>query len=110
MLALVFFLWGNITAINSTLILFFFEYFHISWQQAILINVLFYTAPFLPCSALMAGMGGAIIPWVQALIIDYVGLRASFILPIGLYISLALWGVMSIRQTRVAVSQPSLAG
>lgn len=60
MLALVFFLWGNITAINSTLILFFFEYFHISWQQAILINVLFYTAPFLtclPCSALMARFG-----------------------------------------------------
>nr|WP_223271297.1 MFS transporter [Buttiauxella sp. B2] len=57
---MVFFLWGNITSINSTLILFFYQYFKISWQQAILINVLFYLAPFitcLPCSALISRWG-----------------------------------------------------
>ena len=60
MLAPVFFLWGNITAINSTLILFFFNYFHISWQQAIIINAMFYIAPFctcLPCATLIARYG-----------------------------------------------------
>lgn len=60
LLALTFFLWGNITAINSTLILFFFEYFTISWRQAITINILFYIAPFvtcLPCSGLISRYG-----------------------------------------------------
>ena len=59
-LTLVFFLWGNITAINSTLILFFFNYFHISWEKAIIINAMFYIAPFctcLPCAALIARLG-----------------------------------------------------
>ncbi|MFZ3391089.1 MFS transporter [Buttiauxella gaviniae] len=59
-LGMLFFLWGNITSINSTLILFFYQYFKISWQQAILINVLFYLAPFLtclPCSALISRWG-----------------------------------------------------
>lgn len=53
-------MWGNITSINSTLIIFFYQYFKISWQQAILINVLFYLAPFLtclPCSALISRWG-----------------------------------------------------
>ena len=60
LLAMVFFLWGNITAINSTIILFFYHYFQISWQQAMLITVLFYIAPFiscLPCSVLIAHWG-----------------------------------------------------
>lgn len=59
-LGMVFFLWGNITSINSTLILFFYQYFKITWQQAILINVLFYLAPFitcLPCSLLISRWG-----------------------------------------------------
>ncbi|WMY74627.1 MFS transporter [Buttiauxella selenatireducens] len=57
---MVFFLWGSVTAINSTLVLFFHQYFKISWQEAILINVLFYLAPFiacLPCSALISRWG-----------------------------------------------------
>jgi FHS family L-fucose permease-like MFS transporter len=55
-----FFLWGLITAINSTLVLFFYHYFNLSWPQAMLINVLFYVAPFvtcLPCSSLIASLG-----------------------------------------------------
>lgn len=57
---MVFFLWGNITAINSVLIVFFYQYFHLSWQQSILIAVIFYVAPFLtclPCSALIERLG-----------------------------------------------------
>lgn len=60
LLGTVFFLWGNITAINSVLIIFFYQYFHLSWQQSILITVIFYVAPFLtclPCSALIARRG-----------------------------------------------------
>lgn len=60
LLALVFFLWGNITAINSVIILFFSDYFQISWQQAMLVTVLFYVAPFIsciPCSWLIARYG-----------------------------------------------------
>lgn len=60
LLGMVFFLWGNITAINSVLIIFFYQYFQISWQQSILITVLFYVAPFLtclPCSALIERWG-----------------------------------------------------
>ncbi|MEG0230553.1 MAG: MFS transporter [Hafnia sp.] len=55
-----FFLWGLITAFNSTLILFFYHYFQLSWPQAMLVNVLFYIAPFLaclPCSKLIALFG-----------------------------------------------------
>lgn len=55
-----FFLWGLITAFNSTLILFFYHYFQLSWSQAMLVNVLFYIAPFLtclPCSKLIALFG-----------------------------------------------------
>lgn len=57
---MIFFLWGNITSINSVLIIFFYQYFQISWQQSILIAVLFYIAPFitcLPCSALIGRWG-----------------------------------------------------
>ena len=60
LLALVFFLWGNITSINSVIILFFYHYFQISWQQAMLVTVLFYLAPFvscIPCSALITRYG-----------------------------------------------------
>lgn len=60
LLALVFFLWGNITSINSVIILFFYHYFQISWQQAMLVTVLFYLAPFvscIPCSVLIARYG-----------------------------------------------------
>lgn len=60
LLAMVFFLWGNITAVNSVIILFFYHYFQISWQQAMLVTVLFYSAPFvscLPCSMLIARFG-----------------------------------------------------
>ena len=60
LLGTVFFLWGNITTINSVLIIFFYQYFHLSWQQSILITVIFYTAPFLtclPCSALIERRG-----------------------------------------------------
>ncbi|QBJ34287.1 MFS transporter [Hafnia alvei] len=55
-----FFLWGLITAFNSTLILFFYRYFQLSWPQAMLVNVIFYIAPFLtclPCSKLIALYG-----------------------------------------------------
>ena len=37
----------------------------------------------------MAGIGGAILPWVQALMIDTLSLRVSFLLPLGLYALLA---------------------
>lgn len=60
LLAMVFFLWGGITSINSVIILFFYHYFQISWQQAMLVTVLFYLAPFvscIPCSALIARYG-----------------------------------------------------
>ena len=60
LLAMVFFLWGNITTINSVIILFFSLWFQISWQQAMLVTVLFYLAPFLsclPCSRLIAHYG-----------------------------------------------------
>ncbi|HEX4501616.1 MAG TPA: MFS transporter [Scandinavium sp.] len=60
LLAMVFFLWGNITAVNSVIILFFYHYFQISWQQAMLVTVLFYIAPFvscIPCSLLIARYG-----------------------------------------------------
>lgn len=60
LLALVFFLWGMITSINSAIILFFSQYFAVSWQQAILVTVIFYVAPFavcLPCAQLMARWG-----------------------------------------------------
>ncbi|MBB1202296.1 MFS transporter [Enterobacteriaceae bacterium 89] len=60
LLAVVFFLWGNITAINSVIILFFSDYFQISWQQAMLVTVLFYLAPFIsciPCSWLITRYG-----------------------------------------------------
>ncbi len=55
-----FFLWGLITAFNSTLILFFYRYFQLSWPQAMLVNFIFYIAPFLtclPCSKLIALYG-----------------------------------------------------
>ena len=42
----VFFLWGTLTAINSTLPLYFLDYFQLTWQQAISMNTLFYLAPF----------------------------------------------------------------
>lgn len=45
----VFFLWGTLTAINSTLPLYFLDYFQLTWQQAISMNTLFYLAPFLTC-------------------------------------------------------------
>jgi len=48
-LIMVFFLWGAITAINSTLPLYFLDYFRLTWQQAISMNTLFYLAPFLTC-------------------------------------------------------------
>ena len=60
LLAMVFFLWGIITSINSAIILFFSQYFAVSWQQAILVTVIFYVAPFavcLPCARLMARLG-----------------------------------------------------
>lgn len=60
LLAMVFFLWGIITSINSAIILFFSQYFAVSWQQAILVTVIFYVAPFavcLPCARLMARQG-----------------------------------------------------
>lgn len=60
LLAMVFFLWGIITSINSAIILFFSQYFSVSWQQAILVTVIFYVAPFavcLPCARLMARLG-----------------------------------------------------
>jgi len=60
LLAMVFFLWGNITAINSGIIIFFFQYFHIGWRSAMLATVLFYIAPFiacLPCSWLISRWG-----------------------------------------------------
>lgn len=60
LLAMVFFLWGVITSINSAIILFFSQYFAVSWQQAILVTVIFYIAPFavcLPCARLMARLG-----------------------------------------------------
>ncbi|POT55669.1 MFS transporter [Citrobacter amalonaticus] len=60
LLGVVFFLWGNITAINSVLIVFFYQYFHLAWQQSILMTVIFYIAPFLtclPCSALIERWG-----------------------------------------------------
>lgn len=60
LLASVFFLWGNITAINSVLIIFFYQYFHLSWLQSIFITVIFYVAPFLaclPCSMLIERRG-----------------------------------------------------
>ncbi|EGT3574379.1 sugar MFS transporter [Citrobacter amalonaticus] len=60
LLAVIFFLWGNITAINSVLIIFFYQYFHLSWSQSILITVIFYVAPFLtclPCSMLIERRG-----------------------------------------------------
>lgn len=60
LLSMVFFLWGIITSINSAIILFFSQYFAVSWQQAILVTVIFYVAPFavcLPCARLMARLG-----------------------------------------------------
>lgn len=60
LLAMVFFLWGIITSINSTIILFFSQYFAVSWQQAILVTVIFYVAPFmvcLPCAQLITRLG-----------------------------------------------------
>lgn len=60
LLTLVFFLWGVITSMNSAIVLFFSHYFAISWQQAMLITVVFYIAPFivcLPCAKLMAHLG-----------------------------------------------------
>ncbi|WP_220266930.1 MFS transporter [Enterobacter sp. Colony194] len=59
-LILVFFLWGTITAINSTLPLYFLDYFQLTWQQAISMNTLFYLAPFLtclPCGWLLSRIG-----------------------------------------------------
>lgn len=59
-LILVFFLWGTITAINSTLPLYFLDYFQLTWQQAISMNTLFYLAPFLtclPCGWLLSRLG-----------------------------------------------------
>lgn len=60
LLTMMFFFWGNITAINSVIIIFFHQYFHISWQQAMLVTVLFYVAPFvscIPCSLLISRFG-----------------------------------------------------
>lgn len=59
-LILVFFLWGAITAINSTLPLYFLDYFQLTWQQAMSMNALFYLAPFLtclPCGWLLSRLG-----------------------------------------------------
>jgi len=60
LLTMVFFLWGIITAVNSVIILFFYHYFQISWQQAMWVTVLFYIAPFassIPSAKLIARCG-----------------------------------------------------
>lgn len=60
LLTMMFFFWGNITAIGSVIIIFFHQYFHISWQQAMLVTVLFYAAPFvscIPCSSMISRWG-----------------------------------------------------
>lgn len=60
LLSSIFLLWGIITSINSAIIIFFSQYFSISWQQAISITVIFYISPFavcLPCARLMAHYG-----------------------------------------------------
>lgn len=45
----------------------------------------------------MAGIGGAVIPLLQAACIDGLNLRFSFLLPVALYLLLALWGRLNLH-------------
>ncbi len=39
----------------------------------------------------MAGVGGAVLPWLQSVLIEEITLRYSFLLPVALYGLLTLW-------------------
>lgn len=83
-LGMVFFLWGNITAFTSVLIIFFYQYFALSWQQSIWITVVFYLAPFLaclPCSRAIAWWG-----YRRMLLLALCGTAVG-----SLLLALALW-------------------
>lgn len=41
--------------------------------------------------AIMAGVGGAVLPWLQSVLIEEITLRYSFLLPVALYGLLTLW-------------------
>lgn len=53
---------------------------------------------------IMAGIGGAIIPYIQALMIDSLTLRFSFLLPLALYILLACWGAKHLKPASSPIS------
>lgn len=41
---------------------------------------------------IMAGIGGAVVPYLQAMLVEIIALRFSFLLPFALYLLLACWG------------------
>lgn len=49
-------------------------------------------ANLLAAAMVMAGIGGAILPWVQAWMVGTMSLRLSFLLPMMMYLLLMLWG------------------
>ncbi len=51
--------------------------------------------------AIMAGIGGAVLPWLQGVLIDGVTLRYSFLLPVVLYGLLTLWASFLCPSPRV---------
>ncbi|WP_238582647.1 MFS transporter [Trabulsiella odontotermitis] len=61
-------------------------------------------ANLLAAAMVMAGIGGAIIPWLQAVIIDNVSLHLSFLLPMALYALLAVWGKFAFAKEKKSVA------
>ncbi|WP_182966727.1 MFS transporter [Klebsiella sp. WP8-S18-ESBL-06] len=63
-------------------------------------------ASLLAGTMVMAGIGGAALPWAHAWLVEATSLRLSFLLPMSLYLLLMLWGEYVMKREKLTLSTP----